>query len=164
MKVSALFANKRTRVIVTVAAVVLVLAILTPILLYAGGYIMPFDADGTPSARLLDRIERDYGRDYFGWYYASAIHGKIGIQDASYGTYNGCVPVMLALPAYTVIGTETVADIVFYYSDSNRIRVWHEGDFYSMQEAYDRGLLSYENLRAIAEIKNSGYQDFGLFE
>jgi len=71
---------------------------------------------------------------------------------------------MLALPAYTVIGTETVADIVFYYSDSNRIRVWYNGDFYSLQEAYEQTLLSYEDLQAIAEIKNSGYQDFGLFE
>ena len=167
MKFSTLFATKRARVItITVAAVVLVLAILTPILLYAGGYIMPFDADGQPSERLLNRIERDYGRDYFGWYYIPAIHGEIGIQDASYGTYNGCVPVILGGSGIGSVMTEEWEEVVsgyeFWYSEGYRIKIWYAGNFYNLQEAYDKGLLMEKDLGLIAKIHyDKNVSDFG---
>jgi len=165
MKISALFANKRTRVIVIVAAVVLVLAILTPILLYAGGYIMPFDADGTPSARLLNRIERDYGYKLFGGKYHLAKYGEIQLI-YHYGNYNGCVPVILGGSGIGDVMTEEWEEVVsgheFWYSEGYRIEVWHEGAFYNLQEAYERGLLIEENLEQIAEIHyNRNISQFG---
>ena len=166
MKFSTLFATKRARVIaITVAAMVLVLAILTPILLYAGGYIMPFDADGQPSERLLNRIERDYGKKLFGTEYDSKKHGEIQIL-CCYGDYSGSIPVILggsgAGDVMTEEWSEKISQYEFWYSERCRIEVWHEGSFYNLQEAYDKGLLMEKDLGLIAKIHyDKNVSDFG---
>ncbi len=145
MKISALFANKRTRVIVIVAAVVLVLAILTPILLYAGGYIMPFDADGTPSARLLNTIKRDLA---FAW---SISSGGITIHMCG-GSYNGCVPIMFSSSDVDPIDSVTIVDGVVIPDKGDCLAVWRYGKIYSFSEAYENKWLSREDLKKIRDI------------
>ncbi len=152
MKISTLFANKRTRVIVIVAAVVLVLAILTPILLYAGGYIMPFDADGTPSARLLNTIKRDYAAHY-ARYGSSCSATDVTISYCG-GYYNGCVPVFVDSPAFgymQVVTKETIGGVRFSYSDSHTLKVWRFGKIYTVSEAYENGWLNQDDLYEIRD-------------
>ncbi|MCL2032920.1 MAG: hypothetical protein FWG96_06625 [Methanomassiliicoccaceae archaeon] len=65
------------------------------------------------------------------------------------GIYDGCVAVMMdySLSRYlTATGSETVGGVTFYYGNSNRILVWEDGNFHSLQEAYDAGLLTKDDL------------------
>ena len=149
MKFSTLFATKRARVIaISVAAMVLVLAILTPILLYAGGYIMPFDADGQPSERLLNRIKWDLSI-----HWASLTHSfpkAVGIEYCG-AYYNGCVPFLISGAAMDVLTEETIGGVLFVYADSNTLIVWKSGKFYELEEAYENGWLNQDDLLKIRD-------------
>ena len=80
-----------------------------------------------------------------------------------YGTYNGSIPVMMRFingGSAGVVGQDVVADIPFHYGSGNRIIVWENGQFHGLQEAYDLGLLTQEDLRSIADLRNNpGYQN-----
>ena len=146
MKFSTLFATKRARVIaITVAAMVLVLAILTPILLYAGGYIMPFDADGQPSERLLNRVKRDIASD------RRCSDNRITIQMCG-GHYNGCVPVMFSSLDSDPIDGATVVSGVVIPDKGNFIAVWRDGRIYTFSEAYENKWLSRDDLDQIRDV------------
>ncbi|MCL2763168.1 MAG: hypothetical protein FWD36_08205 [Treponema sp.] len=70
-----------------------------------------------------------------------------------YGTYNGAVAVMMGhkQAMYGMIITRvTVAGITFTYGDTNSISVWKEGLFYTLQSAYDFGLLTRDDLESIS--------------
>lgn len=74
-----------------------------------------------------------------------------------YGTYGGAVAVMLTdrFSSYTMAEwSETIQNITIYYSDGRYITVWKDGVFYRLQEAYDRGILTVENIAQIAAIQN----------
>jgi len=147
MKISTLFANKRTRVITIVVAVVLVLAILTPILLYAGGYIMPFDADGQPSERLLNRIKRNYatymsrhGRPYSAdevifVYYSENCNG--GVAFVTKRKY----PPNIDSHIYIVGGVD-----LEHSPDDYEIAAWRSGRIYDLGVAYNDGWLDQDDL------------------
>ena len=49
------------------------------------------------------------------------------------------------------ITSETVAGYTFWYSCLHTMEVYHDGGFYSLQEAYDAELLSAEDLKVIFE-------------
>jgi len=76
--------------------------------------------------------------------------------DEYYGTYNGCIAVMIyGYGPYDFLGlTVTVAGVEFYYGDGHRIGAWHDGSFYSLDSAYEKGLLTKEDLRNIAYYQN----------
>ena len=92
---------------------------------------------------------------------------KNGYQDTTiddiyiqkyYGTYNGCVVVMIQDKLSGVNGAikeATIADVKFYYGSGNiSIQIWKEQKFYELQSAYDQGLLTKEDLKKIAAIQN----------
>ena len=160
MKISTLFATKRARVIaITVAAVVLVLAILTPILLYVGGYIMPFDADGQPSERLLRRIEEDYGKAHVDPSYTSD-RDDVSVK-VCYGVYNGTVIITYSCRCCrnpTWSKQYEIGEEVFIAGSREMPVAWREGEIISLRKAYDQGWLNAGDLRAIAK-KYNDYWD-----
>ena len=89
---------------------------------------------------------------------------KATVKDAwivkYYGTYNGCVVVMMGdnYTGYTdaLWGME-VAGVAFKFKDGNSIRAWKDGKFYTLQAAYEQGLLTQEDLTNIADIHEKNY-------
>ena len=47
--------------------------------------------------------------------------------------------------------SETVAGYMFDYYDGNRITVLYEGEIYTLEEAYERGYLTNDDLKTICE-------------
>ena len=73
-----------------------------------------------------------------------------------YGTYNGCVVVMMTgegIVYSQVTGGENIDGIIIGYPNSNRIKAWKDGKFYSLQEAFDKGFLNKEDIEIIANIQ-----------
>ena len=74
-----------------------------------------------------------------------------------YGTNNICIAVMMTdrFTGYlTVVVSETVDGMTFYYGSSNRMLIWADGKFHHLQEAYDKGLLNKEDLKGMGGIEN----------
>jgi len=68
-----------------------------------------------------------------------------------YGTFNGAVVVMMDGFCYDQVCLDAVvADSVIHYGDSNTIQVWKNGVFYELNEAYERGLLTKNDVKMIA--------------
>ena len=91
-------------------------------------------------------------------YLADYSVDKVSI-DNYYGTYNGCVPVMIdheSLRYLAELWNMTVAGITFYFAGGQGIDVWYNGDFYSLESAYAQGLLTKDDLRNIAYYQNGG--------
>ena len=74
----------------------------------------------------------------------------------NYGNYNGAVVVRMEKGAFAVITTIQVGGVDFIFSDSNIAIVWHDGQFFKLEEAYNNGLLTKNNLNAIAK-KSMGH-------
>ncbi len=64
------------------------------------------------------------------------------------------VPYLIDNFADAVLGSEKINGIHFYYRDSRRIEAYYNGQSYTLQEAVDNELLTFENLVAIAKIQN----------
>ena len=68
------------------------------------------------------------------------------------GTYDGCIVMMLshkqAFYSDVIVKTR-VAGIAFQYSNANQLRVWKNGTFYTLEQAYEEGLLSRSNIRSV---------------
>ena len=64
------------------------------------------------------------------------------------------VPYLIDSFADAAFGGETVNGINFHYRDSRRIEVYYAGRSYTLQEAFDKNLLTLENLIDIAKIQN----------
>ena len=79
--------------------------------------------------------------------------------EKDYGTYNGVWVVMMYEEgqAFTMaLWTDVVAGIAFYYNDGNCIRAKVDKQFLTLQQAFDGGFLTLDNLRQIAKIHNAG--------
>ncbi|MBR2380960.1 MAG: hypothetical protein IKA84_00500 [Clostridia bacterium] len=70
-----------------------------------------------------------------------------------YGEFaSGAIVAMIDAGGYTdVEWEEVVGGYTFEYSDSNRITVLYEGEFYTLEEAYMNGYLTNDDLAKIAE-------------
>jgi len=70
-----------------------------------------------------------------------------------FGTYGDSVVVDISCPITipNVLGYAIIANIKIYFHN-NLIRVWNNRSFFGLEEAYNLGLLSIENLKSIAAI------------
>ena len=90
-----------------------------------------------------------------------AYQKRFGISDVGeyYGTYNGCV-VTFAQGEIMAVGEcyREAAGYIFGYTSAFVIGVYKDGTAYLMEEAYDEGLLTAENIKEIYErhIKEKG--------
>ena len=71
-----------------------------------------------------------------------------------YGTYNGADVVFYycdGMDHIQWIWTDIVAGYEFTYSDGNSIKVWKDGEHYSLRQAYESGILTKANIKRIAD-------------
>ena len=85
---------------------------------------------------------------------------------------NDCVVAMMSIPQNGILNNmpweETIAGILFRYENSNRILVWKVeaisvggyydlvGTFYELQEAYDLGFLTVDDIKSVAYYHEKG--------
>ena len=72
-----------------------------------------------------------------------------------HGTYNGSVVVSFDGMAYQPFKKLDIAGITFLFGGMYTITVWKEGRFYTLEEAYDAGLLALEDLETVAYYQNN---------
>lgn len=82
--------------------------------------------------------------------------------DHYYGTYNGSVVLMITDSFSDYHSAEwglEVAGQNFLFSDGREISVWNRGSFYNLSSAYEKGLLSQEEINNINNLQK-GYSPF----
>ena len=83
----------------------------------------------------------------------SGIQSDKTIEEIDYeyfGTYGDSVAIYFHTSgAYETPIKEKVAGVVFNYPDSRVIRIWNNGKFYKMSEAYEMGLISFFDVLSI---------------
>ena len=83
----------------------------------------------------------------------------------SYGAYNGAYAVLVEGTGmdYTAnIVYRTVGDCLFIYSSSHEMDLYFQGSFYTLTEAYERGILSDADLQALCRTYRAA--NAGLYE
>ncbi|MDR1690292.1 MAG: hypothetical protein LBR42_00425 [Candidatus Methanoplasma sp.] len=144
--------NKYTILIVSIVSFVLVLT--------AAAVLMQ-DTDKAkkdPPAQLSTEIEMLLKQDYLDDHIKSD-NPDATVDDVTlakyYGTYDGSIAVMMKgdfISHITVLEDEVIDGITIQYGSSNRLLIWEDGVFYTLQEAYDKGILTKEDLIAISEV------------
>lgn len=74
-----------------------------------------------------------------------------------YGTYNGCVALLIQDNYYSypaVISHEVIDGISFRYGGTAPVKIWKEGSFYDIKDAYENELITKDDLRSIAYYHN----------
>ena len=105
-------------------------------------------------------------RQYFAYYFLGSEYlgyptrNEIWIEEY-YGTYNGCLAMMIDYNGSDYADDERIVDIAgipFHYTNRNSIIVFARSGVmyapYELQEAYDLSFLTQENLRDIADQHN----------
>lgn len=116
----------------------------------------PGAGNETSLDKLLKQIESDYLSELKkSGGYDPNVDGVYRVKNY-YGTYNDCVPVMFSMPETGAMKEVYIAGVVFHYTGSNTIIVWRDGEFFSLNEAYELELLTKDHIKAIASVHNSG--------
>lgn len=113
----------------------------------------------TLSEELKKQIVEDFVAYEFGDNYVPMEHGIFRIE-RYYGSYDGAVAVMLRgskLEYTSAFYSETVAGSIIRCNYGNSVMIWKDGSFFTMQEAYDQGILTAEQ---VAEIANYRYVEY----
>jgi len=122
------------------------------------GPTIPIDINNT-------KLGRQIRQDYLDRLHNSGVSSERDktIDDVSivryYGDYNDSVPVMIHVSGQGYpqgIYCITIADVAFWVNE-NFITVWKEGQFYSLENAYNLNFLTQEDLRDIADLQNGTY-------
>jgi beta-lactamase regulating signal transducer with metallopeptidase domain len=113
-------------------------------------------ADSEAKARdnLSAESELRIRQDWLGYhaaaeYYPESVRmDEIKIYDYL-GTYNGAVAVVIALNPTRATRQWEVEGRAFTMWSSTPVHIWHEGEFYSVAQAYDDGLLTAQDVGSI---------------
>ena len=103
----------------------------------------------------LEAIKRSYLDAMLKTGYPSDMTTDDVFIDEYCGTYKGSVVVMISDSQTlftTAIHTETVAGVKILYSDGNRLAVWKDDSFYTLEEAFENGFLTRGNIILIKYI------------
>jgi hypothetical protein len=105
---------------------------------------------------LSEELENQIKQDYYG----ILNNNSYTIEDVYiyrlYGMFDGGVGVKMALngvslpPAIDII---TVEGFTFYFNTGQHIKIWKDGVFYSLQNAYDEGILTINDLEKIHDLE-----------
>ena len=113
----------------------------------------------SPPEQELDFNDSEKGkqirRDYFNFLRDNRLDTIDDVWIGGYyGTYNDgfaiIMETIIPFPSPAVLRTTVIADIEFQYNSGLNIVFWHEGRFYRLQDAYDLGLLTQEDLKEIS--------------
>lgn len=97
-----------------------------------------------PSAKLKAEIEE-------AWQKKTGY--KLNLDDGChgyYGTYDGAV-VFFGYGATMAVWKINVAGVEFQWNHGANLKVYKEGEFYSLEEAYELGLLTEKNIKSISK-------------
>jgi len=108
--------------------------------------IDPSDFDLIARKPLTDEIKTQISMDYPN-FLSQAVN--------YYGTYNKAV-VFRVQGGWLAHISEIAANILFDYPDRNTMRVWKEGQFYSLHTAYEEGILTKNDIKNIAYYYKGG--------
>lgn len=72
----------------------------------------------------------------------------------NYGKYSGATVVLMDRMASQALTSVEVDGVVFRMPNSNMPLVWKESKFYELQEAFDAGVLTNKDLKALAKKVN----------
>ena len=118
-----------------------------------------FEPNPTPEpVPIVDFNDTELGKqirqDYF--QRLDNAYGNIKFEDVYvrklYGAYNDSIAVLMWIYGFDpppAIVTIEVEGSEFHFHSGRPIMVWNNGNFYSLQSAYDEGLVSMENLEQI---------------
>jgi hypothetical protein len=112
------------------------------------------------SAETETRVKQDYVSYYFSQE-DGVTAGDITIHKY-YGTFNEKIVLSLStgLGPDVCVTPETIDAFTFYYNyPYYEIRVWDNGDFYTLTQAYEQNLLTYNNVKKIYA-KHKKFQNF----
>ncbi|MBQ9131575.1 MAG: M56 family metallopeptidase [Clostridia bacterium] len=103
---------------------------------------------GALSEDMILTIKTDYLSRYPSDYY-----GISSLRLCYYGEFNGAIAfIMDGLGGYPqAVYKEKIGGVLFSYSCHRTIAIYHNGSFYSLQGAYEKGLLTMEDLRILRE-------------
>ena len=113
---------------------------------------MPGTFEGL-SAELELKIRQDYLDAYVKPFVPDALIDSV-LMTGYYGTYNGCVAVIIHDLNSGVPGVDliyVIAGIEFVYPGHRPIVIWKDG-FYNFKAAYDLNFLTQEDVRSISEL------------
>ncbi len=119
--------------------------------------IAGWDMPEIPTSEFLQKLVDDYTKYMEENYkYDPEKDGELYVM-RYYGSYNNSCAVMFGGLIYSqALWTDTVAGSDIHYRNGNMIFVRHNGDFYSVREAFEAGYLTTEQVAKIAEINNKG--------
>ena len=108
-----------------------------------------------PSERFIEQIKEDFLGVY------DFDNGAEAHISEYYGVYNGnCVPLVINVyPSASIqmlIECEIAGETFIFGDGSETIDVWVNGEFFTLEEAYEKGYLTAEQIADIAEIRRSG--------
>jgi len=107
------------------------------------------DSDPSINPRLENQIRRS-------WVRSQENHDRLTFEHIFvwlyYGTFEGSSVLEVNISFLTVDAHDNIAGLEFLYRGMNPIRVWRNGIFYSLQEAYGQGLLTIEHLEQVSYI------------
>ena len=123
---------------------------------YNNRKLIPYE--GHPVLEFLNpKIEKQILKDYKSLFFTPFIFIPLTSRirmAAYYGTYNGYVVAKLSplyLPYETGLWNAIIADTFFSSSSAQLIKVWKkEGEFYSLERAYEKGFLTPNDIKSIA--------------
>ena len=99
---------------------------------------------------LSEQLKTEIIEDYLVF---SGIQSDKTVDEIEYeyfGTYGDSVAIYFHTSgAYETPTKEKVAGVVFNYPDSRVIRIWNNGKFYKMPEAYEMGIISFFDVLSI---------------
>ncbi len=103
----------------------------------------------------LEAIKRSYLDAMLKAGYPSDMTTEDVFIDEYCGTYKGSVVVMISDSQTfftTAVQTETVAGVKILYRDGNKLVVWKDDTFYTLEEAFENGFLTRSNIILIKYI------------
>ena len=106
-----------------------------------------------PRLPLTEEMEERIKKDYCIFRNANIDSDEIKIAFIYWGTYNGYV----SMSIYNLYGVhiqairkENVAGYEFIYSNpSQKIQIWKDGEFYTLTDVYEKGLLKENDIKNI---------------
>lgn len=81
----------------------------------------------------------------------SRVTEKVFITERYYGTYNNCVVFFMSSAVLTGTKTIEIAGHEIHFNYRFNIWVYNDGQFYKIEEAYEKGLLDESNIARISK-------------
>lgn len=143
--------KKRKIVFIILAAVILIFAGLA-LWFFGRENKVPLTFPETPSKKVEQQLQeaamQKWGHE-FSWAHIDET-GNLIDSPRYYGTYGDCIAVFESTMLCVVSGKQ-IADSSFSHSSSFVIWIYHDGEFCTIEKAWEQGLLNAKQVELMAE-------------